>query len=74
MRYPPPPPYVPPEYHRCKYSEIPEPYRSQIDLWIEAKTRYYEQQAKHARMMSSIVLVSVTAFILLAFALAFVKG
>lgn len=50
MRYVlPPPPYVPPEYMRCKRSEMPEPYRSQIDAWIESHTKFLEARVRAAR-------------------------
>jgi len=29
------PPTIPPEYMHCKFSEIPEPYKTDIKHWIE---------------------------------------
>lgn len=44
-----PPPYVPPEYQHCKYSEMPEPYKSDIDAWIDRTSKHYEAQKKAAK-------------------------
>jgi len=44
-----PPPYVPPEYRNCKYSEMPEPYKSEIDAWIGITTARYEARASAAK-------------------------
>lgn len=44
-----PPPYVPPEYMNFKYSEMPEPYKSEIDAWIGMTTMHYDTHAKAAK-------------------------
>ena len=36
-----PPPYVPTEYRSRKYSELPEPYKSEVDEWIGRTTAHY---------------------------------
>lgn len=68
-----PPPYVPPEYRNCKYSEIPEPYKSQIDLWIADTTEYYELRAKAAKLgmliafaIAAVVVAAIIAAVVVA--------
>lgn len=46
---PPMPPYVPKEHQHKTRSEMPEPYKSQIDEWIERKTEWHKAQIKQAR-------------------------
>lgn len=57
-----PPPYVPPEYRNCKYSEMPEPYKSQIDSWIGRTNAHHESQAKAAKQGMFIAL-AITAIV-----------
>lgn len=66
-----PPPYVPTEYRNCKYSEIPEPYKSQIDEWIVCTTANYDANAKAAKQgalfaLAIAALAAVIAVVVLA--------
>lgn len=62
-----PPPYVPEEYRKCKYSEIPEPYKSNIDAWIEHTNRHYERRtlaAKQGVIVAMVIIVAIVAIAL----------
>lgn len=61
-----PPPYVPVEYRRLKYNEMPEPYRSQIDYWIKHNTSVFEARRKGAIagcVMTAIMALGMAAFL-----------
>jgi hypothetical protein len=45
-----PPPYVPPEFMKCKFSEMPEPYKSEITAWINRETKRREQALAEGRL------------------------
>lgn len=61
-----PPPYVPLEYRKLKYNEMPEPYKSQIDRWIKHNTAIFERQRKGALVgcvMAGLMTVGVIVFL-----------
>lgn len=60
------PPYVPWEYRNCKHSEIPEPYKSQIDAWVGLTTAQYYAHAKAAKNGMLIAFATVVLIVLIA--------
>lgn len=57
-----PPPHVPPEHRNCKYSEMPEPYKSEIDDWLRHTSADYGRCAKAAKQ-GMLAAFSITAFV-----------
>jgi hypothetical protein len=44
-----PPPILPPEVHGLKFSEMPEPYRTQIAEWVARREAQHLTMQRHAR-------------------------
>lgn len=52
------PPYIPPEHRNKTHDEMPEPYRSEIDKWIEAERYAQGKMVKvtKAHLIATILL------------------
>lgn len=51
-----PPPYIPPEYQNCKYSEMPEEYKSAIDAWVSTIDAQFRERATAAKYVFFIAM------------------
>ena len=59
------PPYIPPEFENCTKSQLPEPYRTQMDDWIAFRMSEYQAGSASARdwLVTAIVIFGAVGFI-----------
>ena len=69
-KLPPRPPFVPFEHQNKLHSEMPEPYKSQIDEWLEKKTAWRKAQLRKMRF-DTLLFVFLPATSILALCLAY---